>query len=122
MSARVYIVDDDAAVRSALGLLARSCGWTPCPFDSAQAFLDQYQPDNESCLLLDLNMPGMNGAELCEALRTRESQLPVFIVTAHQDTPLANRALKAGARAVLAKPVDSDELLALLTPLLMENH
>lgn len=111
---QVYIVDDDSAVRSALALLARSCGWSVFPFASAEDFLAAVEPGEDRCLVLDLDMPGMNGAELCEHLDTTAANLPVVILTAHQNTPMAKRATDAGALAVLPKPVDSEQLLTLI--------
>ena len=97
MSAAVYIVDDDAAVRSALSLLAYSCGWTPHAFASAEAFLTANVQAGDACLLLDLDMPGMTGADLCERLSRDGVDLPIVIVTAHQDTALAERARSSQA-------------------------
>ena len=90
MSKRVYIVDDGDAVRSALSLLIRAYGWEAQAHASAESFLEDDVVAEESCLLLDLDMPGMNGAELCEHLKGARSAIPVLVVTAHQDDPLAN--------------------------------
>lgn len=114
---KIYIVDDDAAVRSALSLLAHSVGWNPQSFPSAESFLQSYEPKAGGCLLLDLDMPGMGGADLCEWLQANDQSLPVVIVTAHQDTHLAARAMKAGAHTVMPKPVDGDALLDVITKL-----
>lgn len=107
----IHIVDDDEAVLSALQLLLRSFGCRVRSFASASAFLDALaQEAAPDCLLLDLDMPVMNGAELLEALKARQSGIPVIIVTGRGDTPLAARARQAGARDVLGKPFGEDEL------------
>lgn len=114
MTGCVYIVDDDAAVRSALSLLIRSYGWQPVPHESAESFLRAFAESDNACLLLDLDMPQMNGAELCEHLQQVRAKIPVVVVTAHQDHPLARRAIAAGAHAVVPKPVDDEELLTIV--------
>ncbi len=108
---RVFIVDDDAAVRAGLSLLVRACGWDPHPCASAGEFLDSYTAEDADCLLLDLQMPGMTGIELQQALAARGLTLPVIVVTAHADDPLAERSRAAGARAVVAKPFRNEELV-----------
>jgi len=107
----VFIVDDDAAVRAGLSLLVRSCGWEPRAFASAEEFLDSYQPETRACLLLDLQMPGIDGPALQKVIADRGIQLPTIVVTAHKDEPLAERALAAGALAVVAKPFRNEELV-----------
>ena len=120
MSKRVYIVDDDDAVRSALSLLIRAYGWEAQAHASAESFLEDDVVAEESCLLLDLDMPGMNGAELCEHLKGARSAIPVLVVTAHQDDPLAARALAAGAQAIIPKPVDDEALVGMVRQCLDE--
>lgn len=109
----IDIVDDDEAVRSATFLLLSSYGWRARAFASAEQFLETLKlgsaPD---CLLLDLNMPGMNGAELLEKLAVRQSALPVIVITGMRDAQLIARARKAGARDVLDKPFREKELKA----------
>ena len=113
----IHIIDDDEAVRSALALLLRSCGWKSRTFGSAQAYLEALGREEPDCLLLDLNMPGMDGAELYETLVQRGCRFPVVIVTGQPDSPLVTRLLKAGVRAVLAKPVGIDDLLTIFNAL-----
>lgn len=121
VSATVFIVDDDPAVRAAITLLVRSCGWNPIPCASGEEFLDAYQPTAPGCLLLDLHMAGMSGVELQGHLAERGIDLPVIVVTAHSDHPLADRARAAGARAILAKPFRDDDLLASIHQALTAN-
>lgn len=108
----VFIVDDDAAVRDSISLLIESYGWPVLTFGSAQSFLDNYRPNQDGCLILDLHMPGMNGVELQERLVQMGISLPVIIATAHKEELLINRARRAGARAVMMKPFKGDELLS----------
>lgn len=107
----VFIVDDDPAVRDSIKLLIESYGWPVRTFDSAQAFLDGYRPEQDGCLILDLHMPGMNGVELQERLVQLGISLPVIIATAHKEEVLIQRARRAGARAVMMKPFKGDELM-----------
>ncbi len=107
----VYIVDDDTAVRSAISLLVSSCGWSPRPFSSAEEFLQGYERDKAACLILDLQMPGMKGVDLQDIFTDLDIVLPVIVVTAYKDHPMAERAKLAGARAVIAKPFREEELV-----------
>lgn len=109
--ATVFIVDDDAAVRSAVSLLVRSCGWEPKAFASAEAFLANPTDDGPACLVLDLKMPTMDGVALQRELSRKGIALPVIIVTAYSDEPLARRAVERGAAAVISKPFHADELI-----------
>lgn len=110
-AATVYIVDDDAAVRDALSLLVLSCGWRPYACASAEEFLESYSRERNACLLLDLQMPGMSGADLQESLAEMGLTLPTIIITAHPEQALALRARAAGALAVVSKPFRQGELL-----------
>lgn len=107
----VFIVDDDAAVRNAVTLLVESSGLRARAYPSAEAFLDDYKPDSEGCLVLDLHMPGMKGVELQQALAVRKIDIPVIVITAYKDDPLTARAKEAGAVTVLYKPFKQDILL-----------
>ena len=111
----VYIVDDDPAVRSALSLLVDTCGWKSKPYASAEEFLQDFARERPACLLLDLKMEGMSGVELQGLLKTLDADLPVIVITAYADHPLADRAREAGARAVLGKPFRDTELIAAVT-------
>ena len=107
----VFVVDDDPAVLDALGLLLRSDGLRSRGFASATAFLDTYDPDASGCLILDLRMPEMSGAELQSRLLSMDSHLPVIFVTAHGDVPTAVSAMKAGAVDFIQKPFTDEKLL-----------
>ncbi|MCG6986878.1 MAG: response regulator [Gemmatimonadetes bacterium] len=107
----VFVVDDDPGVLDSLGLLLRSDGLRSRGFASATAFLDAYDPDASGCLILDLRMPEMSGAELQSRLRSMDSHLPVIFVTAHGDVPTAVSAMKAGAVDFIQKPFTDEKLL-----------
>jgi two-component system, LuxR family, response regulator FixJ len=110
----VYIVDDDEAVRKSLGLLLKSTGQTSKLCDSAEAFLDCYDPSRPGCMLLDIRMPGMSGLELQEKLSSRGIHLPVVIMTGHGDIAMTVRAMKAGARDFIEKPFQNQVLMKII--------
>jgi FixJ family two-component response regulator len=107
----VYIVDDDYAVRDSLGQVMEMAGFTCRTFESAESFLQSYRSDNPGCLLLDVNMPEMNGDELQTELIRRSIQLPIIFLTAYGDIPTTVRLIKAGAVDFLTKPVPSALLI-----------
>ncbi len=107
----VFLVDDDEAVRDALGGLIEAAGLVVEAYASADAFLDAYRPERPGCLLLDVRMPDMSGLELQEHLAAREVRIPIIFLTGHGDIPMSVRALKAGAEDFLEKPVDDNLLL-----------
>jgi FixJ family two-component response regulator len=110
--ATVFIVDDDAAVRDALTMLLEAAGYAVEAFQSAADFLDKLNSDTQGCLILDVNMPDMDGPSLQEELLRRGSRLPVIFLSGHGTIPVTVRAIKAGAMDFLTKPVDGTELLA----------
>jgi len=107
----IYVVDDDDAVRDGVSLLLRAFGWPVESFPSASDFLARYVPRDGQCLVLDLHMPGMHGAQLEEHLRDQGDEIPVIIVTAYREDPLLTRARAAGASRVLSKPFNDMELI-----------
>jgi len=110
--ATVFLVDDEPAVRDAVSLFLMSKGHVVELFDSAQAFLDAYQPDRPGCLVLDIRMPGMSGMELQEELTRRQITIPIIFISGHGDVPIAVKAFKAGALDFLEKPFDNHKLLS----------
>jgi two-component system, LuxR family, response regulator FixJ len=110
----IFIIDDDDATRDSLRLLLESEGFDAQEFAAGEPFLEAARPVDGDCLVLDLNMPGMSGFEVLEALRRRGDPLPVIIVTARLDGASRNRALAGGALAVIEKPPRVDELLTLI--------
>lgn len=111
-SPTVFIVDDDEAVRFAITMLVESCGWIAEEFSSAREFLHTRQSNGKNgCLVLDLNMADMDGAELVEELIETLHWIPIIVVTGYADGPLAGRVREAGVRAVLKKPFNDRLLL-----------
>jgi FixJ family two-component response regulator len=107
----VFVVDDDVSVRESLELLIRCAGWQPEIFASAQAFLARPPDETPSCLLLDIELPGLNGLELQERMAAEHSAMPIIFITGHGDIPRTVRAMKAGAVEFLTKPLADDMLL-----------
>ncbi len=107
---RVYVVDDDRAVRDAVCLLLAASGWQSIGCDTAEDFLGRYVAGPDQCLILDIQLPGRNGIELQALLRARGDRIPVIIVSAHHDHPLLHQAHADGALAVLKKPFDHEHL------------
>ena len=109
----IAVVDDDASVCRAISRLLRSLGMNANTFTSGREFLEQietmpsFHPD---CVVLDVQMPGMNGLEVQELLVRGDKPLPVIFITAHDEIGVRERALQAGAVAFLRKPLN-DELL-----------
>jgi FixJ family two-component response regulator len=108
----VFVVDDDPSVRKAAARLFRSVGIRTEMFENASDFLDFARPDLPSCLVLDVNMPGLNGIELQKQLSERDGDLPIVFMTGHGDIPMSVQAMKAGAVDFLPKPVHDEQLLA----------
>ena len=106
----VFVVDDDARVRHALSSLLASAGLEVAVFASATEFLNADRPDTATCLVLDLDLPDINGLELQRELAEREAP-PIVFITGHGDIPSSVKAMKAGAVEFLPKPFGDEELL-----------
>jgi FixJ family two-component response regulator len=106
----VFVVDDDRRVREALFRLISSAGIAVVTFGSAAVFLEYEKPDTSACLVLDLQIPGMDGLELQRQLAEGDAP-PIVFITGHGDIPSTVRAMKAGAVEFLSKPFDDEELL-----------
>jgi len=109
--APVYVVDDDLSVREGVGSLVRSAGWRAETFGSADEFLAVPRVEGPSCLVLDIELPGLSGLELQEEIAKADVQIPIIFLTGRGDIPMTVRALKAGALEFLTKPVDDEALL-----------
>lgn len=107
----VYIVDDDAAVRDALGLLLSLHGYRTAFFSDAETFLRAWTPETSGCLLLDIRMPGMDGLSLQKKLRELGSRLSVLIITGHGDVHSAREAFRSEAVDFLEKPLQEQQLV-----------
>ncbi|HEU4627710.1 MAG TPA: response regulator transcription factor [Steroidobacteraceae bacterium] len=109
--ALVFVVDDDEAVRSSTKLLLKSVGLPAVTFASAQEFLDNYDPQQPGCVVLDVRMPLMSGLELQQLLNMRGAIIPVIFITGHGDIPMAVEAMQHGAFDFLQKPFRDQDLL-----------
>ena len=107
----VFIVDDDQSVRESLELLLTAAGFVPETFASAQEFLDQPRSPAPRCLVLDVNLPDLNGLELQTRIADDMGDMPVIFITGYGDVPTTVRAMKAGAVEFLTKPFGEDVLL-----------
>ena len=110
MDNTVFIIDDDAAVRDALGLLLGLRGYRTTVFANAASFLGALRPDWRGCLIIDIRMPGMDGLALQRELQERDCAIPVIIITGHGDVASAREAFRAAAVDFLEKPVLLDQL------------
>lgn len=110
-TSRVYVVDDNPAVRDAIRWLVEEVGLCAQVFATAQEFIQAFDPDITGCLVLDVRMPAMSGLELQDYLRENVISLPVIIVTGHGDVPMAVRSMKCGAFDFLQKPFNDQTLL-----------
>jgi FixJ family two-component response regulator len=107
----VFVVDDDAAARSAIESLLQSVGLRVETFASASGFLQRGAPDRPCCLVLDVRLPGMSGIELQRNLTSTGMNIPIVFITGHGDIPMSVEAMKAGAIEFLTKPFRGQELL-----------
>jgi two-component system, LuxR family, response regulator FixJ len=108
----VFIVDDEEAIRDSIQLLMRSVGLNSRTFPDAPSFLENYDPAETGCLVLDVRMPRMSGLDLQQELKQRDWRLPIIFITGHGDVPMAVKAMRAGAIEFLQKPFNDDELIA----------
>ncbi|MGC2353484.1 MAG: response regulator [Candidatus Udaeobacter sp.] len=107
----VFVIDDDASVRKGLTRLLRSAGYKSEIFQSASDFLPRPPHSGPSCVIVDVEMPGINGMDLQEALIQGRREEQLVFITGHGDIPMCAQAMKAGAVDFLPKPFRSDKLL-----------
>jgi FixJ family two-component response regulator len=107
----IYIVDDDQSVRDALSSLFRSVGYKVQLFGATQDFIQAKRGDGNSCLVLDIRLPGASGLDLQAHLNRAQIPIPVIFMTGHGDIPMSVRAMKAGAIDFLAKPFRDQDML-----------
>jgi len=108
----IAIVDDDESVREAMAGLMRSLGFSVNAFSSGESFLSSSRLSRVSCLIADVQMPGMTGLELHHRLVGSGHALPTILITAYVDEKVRAQALRAGVACYLPKPIDEDKLLA----------
>jgi FixJ family two-component response regulator len=108
----VFVVDDDVSVRESLELLIRSAGWEPEMFASAQEFLARPRALAPSCLILDVNLPDLNGLDLQKRVAADRNDMPIIFITGYGDVPVTVKAMKAGAVEFLTKPFGADVMVS----------
>jgi FixJ family two-component response regulator len=101
----VFVVDDDVSVRESLELLIGEWGWRAEVCASAQAFLARPRPLSPSCLILDVDLPDLNGLELQKRIGSERTDMPIIFITGYGDVPMSVQAMKRGALEFLMKPV-----------------
>jgi len=107
----VATVDDDRRVLESLQSILESAGYEGVPFESAEAFLLSGALSRVACVIADVRLPGMDGTELQRRIRRERRELPVILITAHDDDDVRQQVLREGALAFLVKPFDGGELL-----------
>jgi FixJ family two-component response regulator len=117
----VAIIDDDPSVRLATESLIKSLGHASMTFASAEDFLGSPLLANITCLITDVQMPGMNGIELRRVLIAQHRRLPVIFITAYPENRVREQALSAGALGFLSKPFASDDLIHCLEAALQQS-
>ncbi|MFA5275884.1 MAG: response regulator [Candidatus Omnitrophota bacterium] len=117
----IYIVDDDLSVRRALSLLLKSHGFGVQAFMRAADFLSFKHPKLPSCLILDIQLPDINGFALQETMERKKISIPIVFITGHGDIPMSVRGMKAGAIDFLPKPFTKKKLLSAVTQAILKN-
>ena len=118
----IYIVDDDPSVTEALGLFLTTEGYSVHRHSSARSLLDSLKEDGTGCVVTDMRMPEMTGLELIQAMKARGISMPIILVTAYADVPLAVQAMKMGAVELLEKPFNYETLLVTIREALRRTH
>ncbi len=121
-SGKVFIVDDDDAVRDSLRLLFKTVGIEAVTFESGDEFLHEYDADWQGCIVLDIRMPGTSGLEVQKTLAERGNALPIIFITGHGDVPMAVEAMQAGAFDFVQKPFRDQELVDRVSQALSVNE
>jgi FixJ family two-component response regulator len=107
----VFVVDDDPSVRASIQGLLKSASLRSQSFETAEEFLCNKRPEGPSCLVLDVNLPGVNGLDFQRQLADAGIQIPIIFVTGHGDIPMTVKAMKSGAVEFLTKPFEDQDLL-----------
>ena len=120
MPGKVYVIDDDEAMRDSLNFLLDSAGYEVTLFDSALKFLDALPGLEFGCVVSDVRMPGLDGIELLKRIKAGHCTFPIVIMTGHGDVPLAVEAMKLGAVDFLEKPFEDDRLVGMIEMAIQE--
>ena len=118
----VFIIDDEASIRTALTTLIRSVGWPVQTFGSPEEFLHSKRPEVPSCLILDIRLRGISGLDFQRVLAEANIPIPIIFITGHGDIPMSVRAMKAGAIEFLTKPFRDQDLLDAIQVALERNR
>lgn len=119
----VFVVDDDASVRKSLVRLLKSAGYRPESFASADEFLECWKGNPvPGCVLLDIQMPGLDGLQLQQRLQTSTHGIPIIFITGHGDIPSSVTAMKAGAIDFFPKPFSDEDLLKAVREAVQRDH
>lgn len=110
----VWVVDDVESVRKSIAAVLETAHMRVLDYSSAKDFLADFKPGTQGCLIVDHHMPGMTGLELLNHLKAQKVAPPTIVISAHGNQALRNRILAAGAVAMLDKPVDASELIAVV--------
>ena len=108
---KVFIIDDDERMRTAMQRLLKSIGLNTKSFATPQDFLQDKLPDGPSCLVLDVRLPGMSGLDVQHKLKEKGVHIPIIFITGHADIPMTVKAMKSGAVDFLTKPWRDQDLL-----------
>lgn len=111
-TAAVFVIDDDASFLKSVSRLLRAVGYAVHAFESAQDFLDRLAPEMTGCVVADLQMPGMDGLKLQQALANTANPLPIIFLTGQGDIPTSVSAIRSGAEDFLTKRAPKEDLLA----------
>src|ERR1700693_3679100 len=111
---KVYVIDDDPAMRDSLDFLLGSADFQVTLFESASSFLDVLSTVDFGCVVSDVRMPGIDGIGLFKRLKAAGSLCPIVIMTGHGDVPLAVEAMKLGAMDFLEKPFEDNRLIGII--------
>jgi two-component system, LuxR family, response regulator FixJ len=111
---KVYVIDDDEAMRDSLQFLLESSGFDVTLFETAQAFLDALPGLAFGCVVSDVRMPGIDGIELLKRMKAARSSYPIVIMTGHGDVPMAVETMKLGAIDFLEKPFEDERLTTMI--------
>jgi FixJ family two-component response regulator len=107
----IAVLDDEDCVRKALVRVLRAAGFTARGFSCGEEFLESWHPESPECLLLDLQMPGLSGQDVHQALAVAGAQFPIIIIAAGDAPGTREECLRLGAVSYLCKPLDVDTLL-----------
>ena len=117
---KVYVIDDDEAMRDSLNFLLDAADFDVSLFETAENFLDVLPGLEFGCVVSDVRMPGIDGIELLKRMKASHSKFPVVIMTGHGDVPLAVEAMKLGAVDFLEKPFEDDRLIGMIETAIRE--